>query len=352
MKISKMKHKQGIKKTEEWRLLLRNKILIIIIILLFTGTIFASEFLKIVPEVRSSGMGGVNNGISHGISSLYLNPAGLVNVRNYEFLFSHLMWPITGLGFTDNFFIQYEYFAYAKKIKKSGFGINLSHYHQPDYEFENVSYSIYSGFSSVTYAYDFYYFQAGIKAKIVWEVLGDYKGHAFGLDFGVIHSFDFMKLYKGSTPNFKIGLSIYNIGNSLVLYSEKEPLPANIQIGYSYTFFKNNINYLLFANDYKYYFGYNDMYKVIEINIGTEYTLLRMFSFRGGYILSAPVDDPEFADFRNNKFTCGVGAGYKISSVRLELNYSYITSLNIEEFSTHSMSLTFRKIRYIEKYVE
>ncbi len=340
------------RKTEEWRLLLKNKVYIFIISLFFAGNISASEFLNIVPEVRSSGMGCVNNGISQGITSLYLNPAGLVDIRDYEFLFSHLMWPIRGLDFTEDFFIQYEYLCFAKKLKKSAIGIDLSHYYQPPFEYGNTSYSIYSGFTSVTYAYDFYYLQAGIKAKVIWEVLGDYDGYGFGMDFGAIHSFDLMKLYKGSIPNFTAGFSINNIGIGVKLYSEREPLPGNMQIGFEYAFFRNYKGCLLFANDYKYYFGYEDMYKLFKINTGLEYTFRRLISLRTGYILSAPIDEPEFASFQNSKFTCGGGAGYKISSIKLQLDYSFITSLTLTGHRTHSMSLTFRKTRYMEKIVK
>ncbi len=328
--------------------------IIIIFILLLVKTAYSSEFLKIVPEVRSFGMGSVNNGISKDISALFLNPAGLANIRNYEFSFSHLIWPLTGLDLTDDFFIQYEYFGYARSFKKSGLGINLSHYHQPDYNYDNESYSIYSGFSSLTYAYDFYHFQAGIRAKVIWEVLGDYNGRAFGIDIGLIRSFDFLKLYKGSTPNLQIGLSLYNIGSSIVLYSEEEPLPANIQIGFGYTFFKSYKGSLLFANDYKYYFGYNDMYELLEINTGAEYTFKRIISLRAGFLTTLPIDQPDFTDFQNSKLTCGAGAECEISSINIKLilNYSLKTSLTIEEYHTHSISLTLRKIRYIEKLVE
>ena len=345
-----MKQKGGAGKTGGLRSLLKSRI--IIIILLFTKLASASEFLKIIPEVRSSGMGSVNNGISRGISALFLNPAGLVNIRNYEIMFSHLMWPLTGLDFTDDFSIQYEYLGFAKRIKKSAFGINLSHYHQPDYAFDNRSYSIYSGFSSITYAYDFYYFQAGIRAKVIWEVLGDYSGSAFGLDFGIIRFFDFLKLYKGSTPNLQVGFSVYNIGSSLVLYSEEEPLPSGMQIGYSYAVFDNRKASLLFANDYKYYFGYDNMYELLEINAGLEYTFLRMFSLRIGYLTTLPVDEPDFSNFRNSRFTFGLGAGYKISTFELLAGYSYKTSLTIEGYHTHAISLTFRKLKFIERIVE
>ncbi len=317
-----------------------------------SSSIFASEFLKIVPEARSTGMGCVNNGISEGTASLYLNPAGLTTIRNHEFLFSHLFWPLKGLDFTDDFFIQYEYFSFAGRLRKSSFGISLSHYHQPPFEYENASYSIYSGFSSFTYAYDLYNFQVGVRTRIIWEVLGEYKGYAFSLDFGIIQSYNFLKFYKGSTPNFQTGLTVNNIGTSMVLYSEEEPLPFNIQTGYSYTFFKTYKGSLLFANDYKYFFGYNNMYRLLEINSGMEYTFRQLISLRAGHIFSMPVNEPEFSNFQNSKFTCGAGAKYKIFSFELQLNYSYITPLTSVEYNTHALSITFRKTRYIEKFVE
>jgi len=77
-----------------------------------------------------------------------------------------------------------------------------------------------------------------------------------------------------------------------------------------------------------------------------------MLSLRIGYLSCLPVDEPEFTDFGDSKFTCGAGAEYRISAVKLQLNYSFITSLTLMGQHTHSMSLTFRKVRYIEKFIE
>ncbi len=115
---------------------------------------YSSGFLRIIPEPRSMGMGCVNNGISSGISSLFLNPAGLAYIEKYEFTYSHLFWPIADLDFSDDLSVKYEYFAFARKDGKSAHGINFAHYYQPDLIEQGISYPIYSGFVSTTYAYD------------------------------------------------------------------------------------------------------------------------------------------------------------------------------------------------------
>ncbi len=323
------------------------------ILLFCVSDLFSSSFLRTVPEVRSSGMGCVNNGISEGVSSLWLNPGGLVYTENYEFMFSHLIWPISGLTYTEDFSIQYEYLNFSKKIKNSAFGFNLSHYHQPDYKYYNNSYSIYSGFFSGTYARDFYYFQAGIRARYLWEVLGDYSGKAFSLDLGILRSFNFFKLYKHSRPNFTCGLSLYNIGSSIEMNSEKEPLPTNIQIGYSYILFNNQKNRFMIANDLKYYFGYDGMYKELEMNSGIEFGLLKMLSLRAGYIIYSPISSSGGSGFQNNKFTYGIGVRYKLFSFKLTLNYSRILNPVISDgIDTHSLSITFQPTGYEEKIIK
>lgn len=321
-------------------------IFIVFLFLLLLGeTIFASQFLNIVPDVRSSGMGCVNNGISQRISSLYLNPAGLANIEHYEIYFSHLMWPMTGFYFSKDFFVQYEYLCYARKTKKAAFGINLSHYHQPDIVFNNKTYSIYSGFSSITHAYNFYGFLKGARIKIIWEVLGDHSGTAFAMDFGTIRLFNFAKLYKENTPNFQLGMSVYNIGTPIVIRSKRESLPSNLQVGFSYIFLKSSKGHLSFANDYKYFFGYNDRHKTLKINNGVEYIFMKLISLRLGYIFSVPVSEHGYSNFLNKKFTFGAGIRYKISVIELISDYSYIRSLTLEEYHTHSISITFSKIK-------
>ncbi len=288
-------------------------------------------------------MGCVNNGISQKISSLYLNPAGLANIEQYEICFSHLMLPMTGLYFSEDLFIQYEYIGYAQKIKKSAFGINFSHYHQPDIVFSNTAYSIYSGFSSITHAYNLYGFLTGARIKIIWEVLGDYSDTAFGVDIGVIRLFDFLKLYKGNTPNFQLGMSVYNIGTSIVMGSKRESLPSNLQIGFNYIFLKTSKGNLSFANDSKYFFGYNGKNKTLKINNGVEYLFMGLVGLRLGYIFAVPVNQQGYSDFLNKKVTFGVGISHRISAVKLTSDYSYIRSLALEGYNTHSISITFSK---------
>ncbi len=347
-----MKQTPEDRRTEEWRLLLKNKIIIIISICLYIKISYASGFLGIIPVPGSLGMGGVNNGISSGISSLFLNPAGLIHTEGYEFVYSHLFWPIAGLDFSDDLSVKYEYFGFAGKEKKSAHGINFAHYHQPDLVEKGIFYPIYSGFVSATYAYDFYYLLAGIRIRALWEFLGPFKSRAFALDFGISRSFDLLRLYKGTIPNITTGISFYNIGSSLALDKEEEPLPANMQLGYSYIFFKNYVGTLLFANDYKYSFGYGRMYRFLEINSGLEYSLKKYLSLRAGYMFSIPVFAPSHTHMINNKFSYGIGVHFKISSFRFRMEYSLLIPVLETKFYTHSTSLGVSKLEYEEQYIE
>lgn len=311
---------------------------------------YTTEFLKINPDVRSMGMGCINNGISEYSSALYLNPAGLALMRNHEISFSHLFWPLSNMEYIDDFNIQYEYLGYAQSFGKSGVGINLSHYHQPLYEYGSQSYSIYSGFSSLTYAYNFYYFTLGARIKAVWDVLGDYNGKTFAGDIGLLYYCNFLKLYKGNEKNVALGCSLFNVGPGLVMYKEIEALPFSFQVGYSYIVFHSKKGKLLLGNDIRYYISDNNLYRQIEINSGIEYTFFDILNLRVGSILSSPLK--EYTEYNNNRYTCGVGINHRIFSYKLMMNYSFINSFNNQENSIHAISLTIRKINFFEHMIK
>ena len=125
-----------------------------------------------------------------------------------------------------------------------------------------------------------------------------------------------------------------------------------MQIGYSYIFFNNYMGNLFFANDYKYFYGYGRMYRLLEISSGLGYSLKEFLSLKAGYIFSIPIFAPSRTHIYNNKYSYGIGVQYKIYSFNFKLEYSLLIPIQEIYIHTQSISLSIRKSEYEEQYIE
>ncbi len=193
---------------------------------------------------------------------------------------------------------------------------------------------------------------AGIRVKALWEFLGGFNSRAFGMDCGACRSFDFLKLYKSTTPNTAVGISFYNLGSSIILYEEQESLPVSMQMGFSYAFFDDLKGTLLYANDYKYFFEESNARKILEINNGIEYSFRKYVSLRAGYIFSMPIDASSRTRIINNKYSYGLGIGFNLYGFRIKMEYSLLIPILNTKFYTHSKSINVCKLDFEEYYIK
>jgi len=153
---------------------------------------FSNEFLNLGVDAAAFGMGKAVIASTNDVNSIYWNPAGLVNIEDYQGALMHAEY-FQGIG-------KYDYASFAKPInKESVFAVALIRFGVDDIlnttelidNQGNINYDNISLFSAADYAFNLAYarklpikgFDIGVNGKIVHRKIGDFASSwGFGLD--------------------------------------------------------------------------------------------------------------------------------------------------------------------------
>ena len=153
---------------------------------------FSNEFLNLGVDAAAFGMGKAVIASTNDVNSIYWNPAGLVNIEDYQGALMHAEY-FQGIG-------KYDYASFAKPInKESVFAVALIRFGVDDIlnttelidNQGNINYDNISLFSAADYAFNLAYarklpikgFDVGVNGKIVHRKIGDFASSwGFGLD--------------------------------------------------------------------------------------------------------------------------------------------------------------------------
>jgi len=172
---------------------------------------YSNEFLNIGVDAAALGMSKSVVATSNDVNSIYWNPAGLVNVEDYEGSLMHASY-FAGIA-------NYNFAAFAMPIDdKSSIGISIIRFgvdnilnttelidSQGNINFNNIS-----TFSAADYAFNIAYAKNlifrdlyfGVNAKVIRRVIGDFAtSWGFGFDAGI----------QFEKKNWKFGLMIRDI---------------------------------------------------------------------------------------------------------------------------------------------
>ena len=175
----------------------------IILIFLFTTQLisaqsvrkYSNEFLNIGVDAAAFGMSKAVVATSNDVNSNYWNPAGLVNIKDYQSAIMHTNY-FEGIA-------KYDYVAFAMPLDdKSAVGISIIRFGVDDIlnttqlidNEGNIDYNRISLFSAADYALNLSYarklniegLNLGLNTKIVRRIIGDFaKSWGFGLDAAV-----------------------------------------------------------------------------------------------------------------------------------------------------------------------
>lgn len=247
------------------------KIYIIFLILLLTciylfpsssrrGTTSAN-FLKLGFGARPGAMGEAFTAAADDISSIYYNPAGILNLKQkHNFSFMHIEW-------LEN--INYEWLSYILKVsdnQKIGFTFSyLNTGDIPRYseesqgQYQDGTYSASDKLFIITYSTNVELFNKlipfGINFKIIRQDIAEANSTGLAVDFGFLNKLNYTPLIYG--------VSVQNIGNMSKFKVDGDPLPWSARTGIKYSFHKYNLISafdLIFPSD-------NDVYA----NLGFEY---------------------------------------------------------------------------------
>lgn len=172
---------------------------------------YSNEFLNIGVDAAAFGMSKAVVATSNDVNSAYWNPAGLVNVKNYEGAIMHAEY-FEGIA-------KYDYAAFAMPIdKKSAVGVSIIRFGVDDIlnttelidNEGNIDYNRISLFSAADYALNLAYARSlnveglnvGLNTKIIRRIIGEFAtSWGFGLDAGVQYE----------KNNWKYGLMLRDI---------------------------------------------------------------------------------------------------------------------------------------------
>lgn len=279
------------------------KILIVFLsisVVLFAGEgRFSGDFLKTGVGVRAASMGGANVACAKDIEALFLNPAGLSDVHNLQFLAGHNLWiantqqnfvigSIPLRDFTLSFGLNYLDSGKIKETTKEN----------PDGT--GMSYSANNSLATVGLATKVSKsLSCGGCLNLLTETIDEVKASGAFLNLGLTSHPKKSKFRYGLVAS---GLTL----KSLSFIKEENRLPLGIQTGVAYT--ENKIPFIV-----------ETAISCLEdegtsFATGIEYTLGQTIIFRAGY-------SSRLTDMGN-----GLSFGFGFKKDKMEIRYSFLPS--------------------------
>ena len=326
------------------------------------GTAGASELL-VNPWTRSTGWGGVNIANVRGLEAMFNNAAGLAFVGNVEVAYANTMLYGGRSGLTSGATINtfgigirvFDAGVLGAYVMSMGFGdIDVTKYENP--EITNGTFSPSYMNINVAYAHSFTRsIHGGAVIKLVTESTDNVSASGFAIDAGIQYvtgEFDQLKFgisLKNWGPSMSYGgtgLSLQMIntaGNNFTVEtrSAEMELPTCLNIGLSYDFlFEKWDQCLTVAASFTSNAFLRDNY-----TLGFEYSLLKMFQLRAGYIFQPGM----FSDSDRATAVNGICAGASVdiplskkegNNTGITVNYSYQSATPLK--GTHSIGASFR----------
>ena len=302
-------------------------------------------FLKIDVTARAFGLGGAFIGLSDDASTLYYNPAGLMNLKSAEFVSSYNMY-LADIGYS------YMGISYPLPQLNAGIGLQMSYLNagemiettiqNPDGTGRTFGASDLMVGASYAQMLTPKFFVGG-TIKVLSEVLADERATTAAGDVGTF--------YHTGWQSLVFGMSIRNFGGNFSFLTEDTPLPMLFVFGLRYAPMDDGVNKLDVLLEAAHPSD-NAEYMVL----GLEYSYNNMFFIRFGrkfdndeyWILKDDdVDFPENADPADEELSysdsginwmgTSLGLGFNMESMGLKIDYGWkhMGYLNI----THMVTL-------------
>ncbi len=326
----------------------RFSFLIVAVLLLFSPDLFsgitltkyAGSFLEKGVGARPFAMGGAFTALSEDVTSIYWNPAGLVNIKKLEFHGMHaerfsgiVNWDFGGIAVRVN-----EHTSLGIGYFRLGIdGIPLTKLTDPSQELgeiiiddngreiRNIPYAYkYVNDSESAFFFSFarkknekvYY---GGNIKFLYKTVGDYDAWGLGFDIGVVCK---------PLDSLRLGLLISD-GTSTVLAwntGRRELILPHLRIGSAYSF-KYSFLQFIPVFDVRMNFENRESSQIkinlvgINVHTGLEIRFKKLLAFRLG----------------SDRGLFTAGSGITLSNFRIDYGFSRHTELG----NTHRISLTY-----------
>jgi hypothetical protein len=289
--------------------------------------ISTAEFLKIAVGGRAAALGDAFVAVANDASALYWNPAGLVQFKDDQVLFSHNVWVVD---------INHDFFGAVYHLDESNaFGVSFTSLSMQDMpvttEFQPFGTGEYFGYSDIAVALSYSrkmtdQFSFGGTVRYIEETLDKLKMRGVMIDLGTYY-------WTGlGTSRFAVAVS--NFGNQLapdgkvVLIGKRSNSqwqafspPTVFRIGFAFEPFEDEFNKVTASIQLNHP---NDNSE--NVSTGLEYSWKKMFYLRGGYKINV--------EEQNYSFGAGVNVPVSFANVTVDYSYSHFERLgNAQRFS-------------------
>jgi hypothetical protein len=282
--------------------------------------ISTAEFLKIGVGSRASAMGDAFVAVANDASALYWNPAGLVQFKDDQLLFSHNMWVVD---------INHDFVGAVYHMDETNaFGVSFTALSMQDMpvttEFQPFGTGDYFGFGDIALAVTYSrkmteQFSFGGTVRYIEETLDKLKMRGVMIDLGTY--------YWTGLGTTRFAVAVTNFGNQLapdgqVVLIGKRSIsqwqafspPTVFRIGFAFEPYQDDINKLTASIQLNHP---NDNSE--NLSTGLEYSWKNTFYLRGGYKFNV--------DEQNYSFGAGVYVPVSIANVTVDYSYSNFVRL-------------------------
>ena len=241
-------------------------------------------FLKNNVSARSAALGGTFIGLSNDASTLYYNPAGLMNLKGKNFVASHNMYVAD---------IQYSFMGltYSLSMFNAAVGLQMAYLTTGSMDettpFDPLgtgrTFGAGNTLFGLTYAQTLTpKFSVGFTTKLLIENLADERVFAGAGDVGTYYNTEWRSLV--------FGISVRNFGTNYKYSNDEIPLPMLFVFGIGFEPYKDEANKFVALIE-----AAHPSDNAEYVTVGIEYSYDDMFYIRTG----RKIDDDEFWILKN-----------------------------------------------------
>jgi hypothetical protein len=280
---------------------------------------FAAQFLKIGPSARAIGMGGAYTAVSNDASSIYWNPAGMVEMTRTQVTLNNVVWPA-------DIQLYYAGAIFSTPYLPGTFGLSARaltmdpQVERTIYMPEGTNRTFDAGDMSFGISYGMYFtdrFSAGITTNFIHMGLADKSVETLSFDFGL--------LYRIGIQGMRLGMLVQSLGSEVNFDDRSSKLPTMFKVGLAVDAYRSGAHTLLASGEFAHPVDNKE-----RMNVGMEYTFNQFFSLRGGYNIGYDAEG------------LAAGVGFRIdTSQTSDISFDYAWEDLQELGSTHRFSLNF-----------
>lgn len=292
------------------------------------------QFLKIGIGARATGMGESFVSIANDITSLYWNPAGLVQFNEIGVHFSHTEWLVD---------LKHEFAAGVYRLgKNNAFGFSVTSLHTPAMkkttEFQPEGTGEYFKYGDLAFGLTYSrkltdQFSFGATFRYVEETLAELKMRGFMFDLGTYYwtglgTSRFAVVISNFGPQVKPSGSVSISGGRTLSEYQAFPPPTIFRIGFAFEPIMNKKHKLTTSIQLNHP---NDNSE--NFNLGAEYSFKNFLFVRGGYKFNVDMEN----------FSAGIGVKVPIYLTRTSFDYSIANFKDLGFTHRISINLLFER---------